>query len=170
MFLSNWAFSVWSAPRATSSQALQSRHRLTVGFAGSITIGGLEEMKTNIILFKWIQSLIQSTIAENMAECTFSQDALPTSIENYGIKMTQDHLMIRNFSKINKSTSCLTFIFQKIFVRFLKNFGPQCITGKMYRLYFFRNRGLYSLTNDSTFRSSVFIRRDLMLQALTSEL
>ena len=78
--------------------------------------------------------------------------------------------MMRNFNRINKSTSCLTSIFEKTSIRFLKDFGPQCITGKMYSRHFFRNRGLYSLTNDSTFRSSVFIRRDLILQALTSEL
>ena len=54
------------------------------------------------------------------------------------VDMTQDHLMMRNFSRINKSTSCLTSIFQKTSIRFLKHFGPQCITGMH-----FRNRGLW---------------------------
>ena len=75
-------------------------------------------------------------ITEKMVACTFSQDALLMSVENYGIKMTQDHQMMRNFSRINKS------IFQKTFIRLLKDFGPQCITGKMHSRYLFRNRGL----------------------------
>ena len=65
-------------------------------------------------------------ITEKMAACTFSHDALPMSIENYGIKMTQDHQMMRKLSRMNKS------IFQKTFIRLLKDFGPQCIAGKMY--------------------------------------
>ena len=75
-------------------------------------------------------------IMEKMVACTFSQDALPMSIENYGIKMTQDHQMMRNLSRINKS------IFQTKTIRFLKDFGPQCITGKMCTHHLFRNRGL----------------------------
>ena len=50
--------------------------------------------------------------------------------------------MMRNFSRINKSTSCLTSIFQKTSIRFLKDFGPQYIAGKMYSRHLFRNRGL----------------------------
>ena len=41
--------------------------------------------------------------------------------------MTQDPLMMRNFSKINKSAFCLTSIFQKTFIRFFEDFGPQRI-------------------------------------------
>ena len=48
----------------------------------------------SVIDILWLSR--QSTITEKMAACTFSQDALPMSIENYGINMTQDHLM-RNF-------------------------------------------------------------------------
>ena len=33
-------------------------------------------------------------------------------------------------------------IFQKTAIRFLKDFGPQYITGKMYSRHLFRNRGL----------------------------
>ena len=64
----------------------------------------------------------------------------PSHREGPGIEveMTEHHLMMRNFSRINKSTSCLTSIFQKTFIRFLKDFGPQCITGMH-----FRNRGLW---------------------------
>ena len=75
-------------------------------------------------------------IMEKMVACTFSQDASPMSTENYGIKMTQDHQMMRNFSRTNKS------IFQKTFIRLLKDFGPQCITGNLYTHHLFRNRGL----------------------------
>ena len=52
--------------------------------------------------------------------------------------MTQDYPMMRNFSRINKSTSCLTSNFQKISICFLKDFGPQCITGKIYSCDLFR--------------------------------
>ena len=51
---------------------------------------------------------LQSTITEKIAACTFSQDASAMSNENYGIKMTQDHVMMRNFRRMNKSTFCLT--------------------------------------------------------------
>ena len=51
---------------------------------------------------------LQSTITEKIAACTFSQDASAMSNENYGIKMTQDRVMMRNFSRMNKSTFCLT--------------------------------------------------------------
>ena len=75
----------------------------------------------SIIDILWLSR--QSAITKKMAACTFSQDALPMSIENYGINMTQDHLM-RNFRGTDKSTSCLTSIFQKTSIRFLKGFGP----------------------------------------------
>ena len=45
----------------------------------------------------------------------------PMSIENYWIEMTQDHKMMRNFSRINKSTCCLTSVFQKTSIGFLKD-------------------------------------------------
>ena len=37
-----------------------------------------------------------------MAACTFSQDALSMSMENCWIKMTQDHLTMRNFSRTRR--------------------------------------------------------------------
>ena len=46
---------------------------------------------------------------------TCSQDALPMPIENYWIKRTQDHLIMRNFSGIDKSTSCLTSFKRHLF-------------------------------------------------------
>ena len=55
--------------------------------------------------------------------------------------MTQDHLRMRNFGRINKSTSSLTSILQTTSIRLLKDFGPQCITGKMYSPHRFRNHG-----------------------------
>ena len=54
--------------------------------------------------------------------------------------MTQHHLMMRHFSRINKSTSCLTSTFQKTFIRLLKDFGPQCLTGKIYNCHLFFQR------------------------------
>ena len=38
--------------------------------------------------------------------------------------------MLRNFGRIDESTSCLTFIFQKTSIRFRKELGLQCITRK----------------------------------------
>ena len=52
-----------------------------------------------------------------------------------------EHLMMGNFCRIDKSTSCLTSIFQKTSICFPKNFGPQCITGKMYSCHLFWGNG-----------------------------
>ena len=98
----------------------------------------------------------QSTITEKMAACTFSQDALP--MENYWIKMTQDHRIMRNFSRINKSTSCPKSIFQKTSIRFLKDFGPPCITGKIWSRHLFCNGGLSIVI----INSDVILNRDAL--------
>ena len=56
--------------------------------------------------------------------------------------MTQENQMMRNLGRMNKSSSFLTSIFQKTSIRFLKDFGPQCITGKMY------SRAIFSVIVD----------------------
>ena len=48
-----------------------------------------------------------------------------------------DHMACQNCV----STSCLAFMFKKTSVRFLKDFGPQCMNGKMYSSHLFLNRG-----------------------------
>ena len=51
---------------------------------------------------------------------------------------------MKNVSRMNKSNSCLAPISFKRH-RFLKDFGPQCITDKiLYSNHLFRNRGLCS--------------------------
>ena len=109
-----------------------------------------EELMINSISTTTDSKAIARTFSytEKIAECTFSQEALPRSIENYWRKVTQDHLMMRNFNRINKSTSCLTSVFQNTSILFLQDFGPQCITGKMYRRHLFRNHGFISFEID----------------------
>ena len=86
-----------------------------------------KHLRNKLILYQPVNVSFNNNprLQKKMEACTFSQDALPMSIENYWTKMTQDHLM-RNFGRINLLTPSLTFSF-----RFLKDFGPQCITWKM---------------------------------------
>ena len=52
-------------------------------------------------------------------------------IENYRIKMTQDHLMMTNFSRINKSTSGLIHLyFKRHPFAFLKILDRNALLGK----------------------------------------
>ncbi len=42
-----------------------------------------------------------------MAACTFYQNVLRASTANDSIKMTQNHLIMRNLSKMKKLTTCV---------------------------------------------------------------
>ena len=91
--------------------------------------------------------------------------------------MTQDHLMMRSFTRINKSTSGLTSIFQNTSIGFLKDFGPQCITGKMCICHLFRNgrfqifnlRGRGGGTVEKCSKSVFFIPKNWLKYVLDNE-
>ena len=70
------------------------------------------------------------TITKKMAACTFYQIALRAPRVNDWIKMTRNSLMMGNFSKTKKLTSCLMPVLQKTCIRFLNDFRPQCILVK----------------------------------------
>ena len=66
-----------------------------------------------------------------MAACTFYQNALLASRVNEWIKMTRNHLMMKNFSTTKKLTSCLMPVLQKTSIRFSKRFPTAMHSGKI---------------------------------------
>ena len=88
----------------------------------------------------------------------------PLPADNFKKKPTPNNMM-RSFSRINKSTSCLTSIFQKTFNRFVENFEPQCITGKIYSRHLFRNRGFINCRSSGRNQIYAFVT---LVQSSTS--
>ncbi len=81
-------------------------------------------------LYAIVEALIDHN--EKMAACTFYQNALRGIRVNDQIKMTRNHLMMRNFSTMKKLNSCLMSVFQKTSIRFCKRFLTAMHSGKMY--------------------------------------
>ena len=58
------------------------------------------------------------------------------------------------------------YIFQKTSIRFLKDFGPQCIIGKMYSRHLFCNRGIihfHKRLDCNTAKTTVYDQHDIFI-------